>query len=400
MIQYDPPASGTAQLCDRPGLPPDEDPSHRIRVCFLIDRVGRGGTEMQVLALLHHLDRSRFQPYLALLDGEDQYSQSIDLSKVDYPVFRLGVRKLLSLETMLQARRFASLLRAERMNILQVYMLDSTYFGVLAGRMAGVGAIVRTRNNTNHWMTPAHRRLGHVLNRFVTVTLCNSQAARDAVLADERPDPATVIVIENGVDLDRFASIPSVSPERALGRPRRVGMVANLRPVKGIDILVRAAARVVQSHPDVEFHVAGEGPQRLELEQLIVEQGLKGRFVLHGKVNDIPEFLASLDIAVLSSRSEGMPNAVLEYMAASRPIVATAVGGTTDLIEDQVHGRLVAAEDPEQLAVAIDVVLRNPAMAVQMGLSARNRAEAEFSRQGMARKYETFCLTLRKDKRP
>ena len=82
---------------------------------------------------------------------------------------------------------------------------------------------------------------------------------------------------------------------------------------------------------------------------MIAAQGLHDRFVLHGKVNDIPGFLSSLDIAVLSSYSEGMPNSVLEYMAAGRPIVATAVGGTADLIEDSVHGLLVAPADPEQL---------------------------------------------------
>ena len=138
-------------------------------------------------------------------------------------------------------------------------------------------------------------------------------------------------------------------------------MVANLRPVKGVDVLVRAAALVVQSHPDVEFHVAGEGPQRPELEQLIAELGLEGRFVLHGKVTDIPAFLASLDIAVLSSRAEGMPNAVLEYMAAGRPIVATAVGGTPALLQDGVDGRLVPArKTPRALADCLVELLEQP----------------------------------------
>ena len=113
--------------------------------------------------------------------------------------------------------------RQKQIDVLQLYFPDSTYFGVLAGRLAGVKAIVRTRNNINHWMTPAHRRLGRLLNRFVTVTVCNSQAARDAVLADERPDPASVIVIENGVDLERFASIPPVSPEPDPHRPQADG---------------------------------------------------------------------------------------------------------------------------------------------------------------------------------
>ena len=137
--------------------------------------------------------------------------------------------------------------------MLQPYFADSTYFGVLAGRLAGVDFIVRTRNNANHWMRPTDRRLGRLINRFVCVTLCNSQAARDAVLSDERPDPASVLVIENGVDLDRFDHITPFNPKPII-RPRRVGMVANLRPVKGVDLFVRAAAAVAATHPEATYH--------------------------------------------------------------------------------------------------------------------------------------------------
>lgn len=363
-----------------------------VRVCFLIDRLDVAGTETQLLALLHHLDRGRVEPFLALLDGEDRRSQ--ELEPADCLVLRLGIKRLLSAGALARSRRFVRFLKEKRIDVLQVYFLDSTYFGVLAGRLAGVRAIVRTRNNVNHWMTAKHRVLGRLLNRFVTVTVCNSQAAREAVLADERPDPSSVIVIENGVDLERFVHIPPVNPNSVPYRPRRIGMVANLRPVKGVDVLARAAAVVARSHPDVEFHIAGEGPQRPDLERLIAELGLKDRFILHGRLTDIPEFLASLDVAVLSSRAEGMPNAVLEYMAAGRPIVATAVGGTPDLITDRVHGWLVPPEDPERLASAIDTMLRNPTSAAEMARSARDRTEAQFSRQGAAWRYEEFYLNL------
>ena len=149
--------------------------------------------------------------------------------------------------------------RAERMSILQESTCPTAPLR-RAGRPDGRRRRHRANEEQYQPLDDAgHRGLGRLLNRFVTVTVCNSQAARAAVLTDERPDPASVIVIENGVDLDRFASITPVSAEPASDRPKRVGMVANLRPVKGIDILIQAAARLIQSHPDVEFHVAGEG---------------------------------------------------------------------------------------------------------------------------------------------
>ncbi len=366
--------------------PPLLTRSSPARVCFLIDRLDTAGTESQLLALIRNLDRSRVEPFLVLLDGEDEASRTLE--PAECPPLRLGVKKLLAPRGVAGLLRFARFLREKQIDVLQVYFPDSTYFGVLAGRLAGVKAIVRTRNNINHWMTPAHRRLGRLVNRFVTVTVCNSQAARDAVLADERPDPASVIVIENGVDLERFASIPPVSPEPDPYRPRWIGMVANLRPVKGVDILVRAAAQVVQLHPDVEFHIAGEGPQRSELELLIAELGLNERFVLHGKVEDIPAFLASLDVAVLSSRAEGMPNAVLEYMAAGRPIVATAVGGTPALLQDGVDCRLTHPENPKALADCLIELLSQPREASRLASAAREHVRQRYSRSAAVHRFE------------
>src|SRR5262249_13960282 len=152
---------------------------------------------------------------------------------------------------------------------------------------------------------------------------------RLSLIADERPDPDSVFVLGNGVDLDRFLALePPARPAC------RVGTVANLRRVKGLDVLVEAAARLKDDFPDLGYCIAGEGDERPKLEQQILASGLEGRFHLPGSQDDIPAFLANLDVAVLSSRAEGMSNAVLEYMAAARPIVATRVGATAEMICD------------------------------------------------------------------
>jgi glycosyltransferase involved in cell wall biosynthesis len=362
-----------------------------IRVCFLIDRLAAVGTESQLLALIRHLDRSAVRPYLVLLDGDDQESRRLE--PADCPVLRLGVRSLRAPSTLVKAWRLARFLRRERVEVLQLYFADSAYLGALAGRLAGVTRIVRTRNNLNHWMTPSHRLLGRLLNRLVTVTVANSEACRQAVLAEESPDPASVIVLENGVDLDRFPGDP-VAAGAARPGLRRVGVVANLRPVKGLDVFVEAASRLAARHPDVVFEVAGEGESRPEIERQVAKLGLAGRFTLRGSVKDVPGFLAGLDVAVLPSRSEGLPNAVLEYMAAGRPVVATAAGGTVQLIEDGVHGLLVPPGDPGRLADAIDRLLGDPDLSRRLASAARRRAVERFSREAMVRRFEDFFRRL------
>jgi glycosyltransferase involved in cell wall biosynthesis len=354
-----------------------------VRVAFLIDRLGIGGTEIQLLALIRHLDRTRVKPHLILLDGQDATSAA--LRPADCPVLALGVTALCSPRGVRQLGHLARYLKQQRIEVVQTYFLDSTYFGVLAAELAGARAVIRVRNNTNYWMTPGHRLLGRLINPLVSLTVCNCEAGREAVLRDERPDASAVVVVENGVDLDRFDHIPPVDPTQ--GRPRRVGMVANLRPVKGIDILIRAAALVVQEDPGVEFVVVGEGPQRRELERLVGELGLTGRFHLPGIWDDIPAFLATLDIAVLTSRAEGMPNAVLEYMAAGRPVVASAVGAIPHLIDPERSGVVVPPGDPESLATGLKRLLSAPGNMPLFGETGRHLVRERYDRPSVSRRF-------------
>jgi glycosyltransferase involved in cell wall biosynthesis len=358
-----------------------------VRVCFLIDELNLAGTESQLVALIRHLDRDRVRPFLALLRPDA--SQPGPLEPPDCPVLRLGVRVLRRPSTWVTAWRFARFLRRERIDVLQLYTPDSTYFGGLAGWLAGVPQVVRTRNNLNHWMRRRDRWLGRLLNRVVTRTVVNCEAAREAVLRDERPAPESVVILENGVDVKRFWDTDDFNTNC-------IGVVANLRRVKGIDVFLHAAARLAGQFPDATFLVAGEGEQRQTLLRQIDELGLGDRVELCGRVDDIPAFLATLAVAVLPSRSEGMPNAVLEYMAAARPIVATAVGGTPRLIEDGRHGLLVPSEDPDALAAAVGRLLADRALATRLAAAARRRAVRDFSRRAMVQRFERFYVSLGK----
>jgi glycosyltransferase involved in cell wall biosynthesis len=358
-----------------------------VRVCFLIDELATAGTETQLVALIQNLDRARVQPYLVLLRGDSSTSRSLEPD--DCPIVRLGVGSLHNPITALRAIRFIHFLWRERIDVVQVYFPDSSYFGVPAAWLAGVRHRLRTRNNIGHWLTPGHRLLGRALNVFTTATIANCAAARAALLADEKPDPDSVFVLPNGVDLDRFLTI-----ELPRDPARCVGAVANLRHIKGIDVLVAAAARLKDDFPELCFHIAGEGEERPRLLEQIRAAGLDRRFLLPGSQSDIPAFLSGLDVAVLPSRAEGMSNAVLEYMAAARPIVATRVGAMPEMIHDGEHGLLVPTDDPAALAEAIARLLTDPQHALRLGCAARQRARKQYSRTAMVRRFEEFYTRL------
>jgi glycosyltransferase involved in cell wall biosynthesis len=358
-----------------------------IRVCYLIDRLGPGGTEWQLLALLRHLDRAQVEPYLVLLRGEDDESRPLEPS--DCPVLRLGVGSLCRPRTIAQAWRFARFLRRERIDVLQTYFADSSYFGMLAARLAGLRHVVRTRFNLGYWMTPLHRWLGRGITTLSSATVTNSEECRRAVVGDEWADPATVQVIPNGVDHGPFLAIPALERQ-----PRRIGMLARLRPVKDPGLFIDAARLILERHPGVEFELGGDGELRDHLESRIRSWNLTERFRFLGRIDDVPAFLKRLDIAVLSSRSEGSPNAVLEYMAAGRAIVATAVGGTLALLDDGVHGLLVPAGDAAAMARALGRLLDNAALAARLGRAARQRALERHEPRQRAIHYEGLYRRL------
>ncbi len=366
-----------------------EESHEPLRVAFMIDRLSRAGTETQLLALIRDLDRERVRPSLVLLDGTDELSRSLE--PAECPVLRLGVTRLIGLRAARAARRLAAFWREQRPDVLQVYFMDSAYFGVPVARWCGVPKVARVRNNLGYWLTRKHRLLGRLLRPMVDVTLTNTDAGKAQLVAAEGLPADRVAVLGNGVDLDRFAGF--AQPFTAAGGVR-VGCVANLRPVKNVDGLLRAARRVCDRFPHVLFEVAGDGEQRAELEQLRDELDLGERFQFRGSVADVPAFLRTLDVAVLPSHSEGMSNALLEYMAAGRAIVATDAGANAQLVRDGQHGLIVPPGDVVALADAIERLLGDPAGAVRLAAGARRRAEGEFSRAAMVRRFEAFYHTL------
>ena len=359
-----------------------------IAVSFVIDSLSRAGTESQLLALLRTLDRQTFSPSLVLLDGQSELSKSLEPH--DLPVLRLGVTKLISRQAISAARQLKNFWKEHRPDIVQAYFLDSAYFSAPIAKLSGAKKIVRVRNNLGYWLTRKHRILGRLVKPLVDVTLTNCESARGE-LVKSGLDPHRVIVLENGVDLSAGRASDGASHRHApsLARPaNKIGCVANLREVKNIDGFMRAAAIVCREKPDATFAVAGEGPERAKLELLRASLGLEKSFHLAGSISDVPQFLTSINIAVLPSHSEGMSNALLEAMAAGKAIVATDAGANASVLGDA--GLIVPPRNDEALAAAILRLLNDPELSEKLGDSARNRVEQHYSREAMRRRFEDF----------
>jgi glycosyltransferase involved in cell wall biosynthesis len=159
---------------------------------------------------------------------------------------------------------------------------------------------------------------------------------------------------------------------------RRIAVVANLRAEKGHDVLIDAAPRIVAAHPEVEFVFAGDGPQAAALVDRARARGIADRIQFLGQCRNVPEILASTDLFVLPSRTEALPNAVIEAMAAGLPVVASDVGGIPELIAHGTSGWLVPPGHSDALADAIVALLDDSALARKLGAAAADRVSREF----------------------
>jgi glycosyltransferase involved in cell wall biosynthesis len=166
--------------------------------------------------------------------------------------------------------------------------------------------------------------------------------------------------------------------------------VARLEAVKDIRTMVRAAAQVVATYPDFVLHVYGDGQDRAALEQLARELGLAAHVIFHGMTADSRTALAQGDVYLSSSTSEGISLTILEAMASGLPVVATAVGGSPELVHEGVNGYLVPPSDPARFAAAIIAALSDPVRRRAMGDASRQRAARDFSLGTMVEQYRSL----------
>ncbi len=381
---------GQQEMATHRGVPRGRAPG-AVRVCFVVENLQAAGTEMWIVKLIEQLDRSRIVPSLCLVDGTIAASRALEPEGV--PVLRLGLPHLKTARLFWAARRLARFLHEQQVEILQLHHADPTYLALPVARWCRVRRVVQTKFDVGYWYSSVDRWLYPWLQRWVDATVANCQACRQAAITQDRVSRDSVQVIDNGIDVRPFQRIAplAVDGRRQLSR---IGMVANLRPIKRPELLVQAVAMLVDRHPEIRVQIAGEGELQVPLAGQIARHGLSHRVELLGRVDDIPAFWQAQDIGVLCSLSEGLPHALIEAMASARPVIATDVGGNRELVEDGVNGLLVPADQPASLAAAIDRMLSCPGVARRYGLAARRTVAPRFSLDAMTERFTNFYQQL------
>lgn len=368
------------------------------RVLLLTGSLGPGGTELAVMALARGLaERGRVEPHVAVLGSGGDYAAA--LRREGLAVAELNIAGRIRLPG--NRRRLSELgplVAHHRIRIVHTFLFDADYYGMRAARRGRPWGVITTRRAIKRGKF--FHILGYRLtNRLVDRIICNSEAVARFTLDKEGAPANKVLVIPNGVDLARFTSGDGAGMRRRLGVGEDeflIGALGTIKKVKGQAVLVEGLAPLLQRRPELKLVLAGEVTRGYgeDLRRRVFELGLGGRVLFPGVVAEVPDLLAGLDLFVLPSLSEGMSNALLEAMAAGKPIVATGVGGAGENLAQGSCGIIVPPADPGPLGAAIEQAIADPIRRAELGHRAALRAREEYTLPRMLERTEGVYAEL------
>jgi glycosyltransferase involved in cell wall biosynthesis len=369
----------------------------RPRVLHLITSFEIGGTERQAVELLKRLDRDRFDVLLAVLRNEGSFYREIEMLFPDVPEFPLT--SFCNANAVKQLARLRRLMAREKIDILHAHDFYSSFIGAAAARLAGVRVIASQRH-----LKLSDRRVHEVgtrmIHRLAHRVLVNSQAIRDRIIEQGSAPPRKINVIRNGVlgaSASRAQAQDEIRSELGINADAKlIGMVARMQPVKGHRFFIDAAANVLREQTNAHFVLVGDGPLRSEILDQVERLGIADRVHLLGDRADVAQLVSGFDLLVLASLHEGSPNAVMEAMAAGVPVVATAVGGTKELITDGETGYLAPPADPAALADRIVFALNDADNRAELTSAARRRINTDYGMDRMVGSVERLYDELMK----
>jgi glycosyltransferase involved in cell wall biosynthesis len=370
-----------------PGRLPATEPAERpLKVAALVREIGPaggGGAERVARDLLVELDPERFERVLFLSRPPDPGDRTGELVVADLRRRGVAVRSL--------KRRFKydplawwplfQALRRERIDVLHTHAFGQNAWGSVIGRLTRVPVVIAHEHNwafSGRALRPLIDR--ELIARCASAMIVVSGEARRRMIEVERIPPERLVLLPNGIRALPPSDRHAVRADLGVDEDDPViGTVCIIRSEKALDVLLRAAALLIRDFPRLRVLIVGDGPDRARTEATTHQLGLEGHVLVTGHRTDVPDLLAAMDVAVLSSDYEGSPLSMLEFMDAGKPIVATRVGGIPEAIEEGVHGVLVPPRDEAGLAAALRGVLRDPDAAREMGARAQDRCRREFS---------------------
>ncbi len=361
---------------------------NKIRILHIIDQLGIGGTEKQCVTIVKYLSKEKYYIHVLTLNKNGPLFEDLDNANIPLTEIAISGRFWL-IRCFNKVLEMAFFMRKLRFDIVQTYGYSSTVPGVIAAMIARIPIIISGKRDMNVFLSPLRVRFEKVLWKFSKKIVVNSNAIKYRLVSHNGIAEDKITVIYNGIDLPQYNHIP-ITDYRS--RNPIVGMIANFSEIKDHKTFLLAASRVIREKPDTMFYLAGSGHLETELRKFAQALGIYDKVVFCGmKIGyELYDFINALSISVLCSRSEGLPNAVLESMAFGIPVIATFTGGIPEIIDDGITGYLFPPKRDDILAIKILHLLNNKDKANEIGKMGMKKIKEIFSLEKMINSFENL----------
>lgn len=372
-------------------------------ILFIIDELCEmGGAERVLLKMVRLLPRRLFRCSLITFKVDDSIEE---LKHISCPLYVLNLKKTYDRNALAVASQIHAFVKREHVSVVHTFFETSDLWGGMVSRLSGVPVLVSSRRDLGILRSTKHKIAYKMMARFYDAVLAVSPQVREFCIREDGLKPSKVRTLFNGIELG-----PSPAPSRRAVMRRELGIasdapvvstIANIRKIKGLDVLVQAAGLVVSKYPKVVFVVAGKISEKeyfQELEKTCALLGIQKNVRFLGSREDVPSILEMSDVFCLPSRSEGFSNALIEAMACALPCVATDVGGNREALQDGKTGFIVKTEDWRDMARRLIALLDNREAATRMGVQGQEIVRSRFSADAMMRELVRLYQALLAEK--
>lgn len=368
-----------------------------IKILHIIPNLGIGGTEKMVLELCRGLNRNSFYNRVIALKSGGQTAEELEKSGI--PVNLLNSPDSFGMGLMDMPRVVRTVrenIIADSPDIVQTWLTRANVVGRIASKSAGHQRIISAlrvmeiEKKYHIWA----EKITHRYSKMITVncTALKKFAVQRIGIPEEK-----IVYIPNGIDEKRNPDQHTINIYKKKWISRNAfifGTVGRLHEQKGIDVFLKAAKMVLNQFPNSRFLIAGEGPAKSQLVQLTKHLGIESAVVFCGWAKESLEFISILDVFVLASRWEGMPNAVMEAMISKKPVIASTVGGVTDLIQSGTEGLLIESENVKQCSDAMIQLIQDSKLRGKIAESAYEKIKRDYSMDQMISSYKKLYESI------
>jgi len=372
----------------------------KINILHLYQNSKIGGVQQQIFSLIRSYNKDIFNPIFCCLGKKEKIAEKLEQHGIEVITLNRTNYNRLSFKII---KDLYKIIKEKNIHILRTHRYRSNLYGRIAGWLAGVPVIISSVHDNYRSDKKIGRRLiNKLLSNINDKIVAVSESIKNDIIRYDRIKPSKIEVIKNGVDTLIFKpEIKDYDFLNSLGINNNeivVGFVGRIVPAKGLEYLLEAFSYLKKERNNIKLLIVGDGAILRNLKNYSIELGISEYTIFTGERQDIQKILTCIDIFVMPSIAEGLPNALLEAMSSGKPIVTTKVGGIPEIIKDRFNGLIIPEKNSEMLAKAVKELITDKDLSEKLGKNARYFIIENYSIEAVTKKWEALYLSILEEK--